>query len=254
MDDGFQRSEGQTAAQAPAVPARKGRKLLSGCLVLILSALVGAGYMLWTVQQVPDFYRRAAAQVADPEERAAAAAEFANKIETLQETGLQSAEWSETFSQDEINSWLEHEAQRNPEILPEGVHRPLIVVDDGRFHLGVEVNWEDWRGIISLEAVASVTGPREIQFRLLHVRLGKLDIAMDEVRSRVQPQIEANESDDYRATWVETPEGPVIQVELTNEESTHLGLSAIKLSQGRLTVQGVNTRAEAAGDDADQRP
>jgi hypothetical protein len=253
MSESFQQSESQTEGTT-AAPAKMGRKWLSGCLVLFLAALAGAGYMLWTVQQVPEFYRQAAAQVADPDERAAAAAEFANKIETLQVSVRQSAEWSETFSQDEINSWLEQEAQRNPEILPDGVHRPLIVVEDGRFQLGVEVNWEDWRGIISLEAVATATGPREIQFRLLHVRLGRLDIAMDEVRNRVKPQIEANQSEEYRATWVDTPDGPVIQVELTNEESAHLGLSAIKLSQGRLTVQGVNSQAESAEGDDDQRP
>lgn len=254
MDDESRMTDGQTEGSSPSLPKRTGsRRLLSGCLVLILSAVVGAAYMLWTVQQVPDFYRQAAAQVADAGQRETAAAQFTSKIESLQAEVKQSAEWTESFSQDEINSWLEHEAENNPAMLPEGVHRPLIVVENGRFQLGVEVNWKDWKGIISLAADVVVTGPRTLEFRLQQVRLGRLVIAMDEVRSRVEPRIEANESDDYRARWIDTPDVAVIEVELIDEDSAHLGLSDIDLSNGRLTIRGVNERPTAS-DDTDHRP
>jgi hypothetical protein len=228
--------------------------MMSGCLVLVLSALVGAGYMLWTVQQVPDFYRQAAAEVSDPSERAVQAAQFATKIESLREEFQQAQEWTEDFSQDEINSWLEDEAERRPEILPAGVHRPLIVIEDGQFHLGVEVNWNDWKGIVSLVSAVEATGPRTIEFRLLHVRLGQLDIAMDEVRDRVKPQIEANASEHYRAEWVDRPTGPVIRVELIDEESAHLGIAAIQLRKGRVTIRGVNEQSDSHTSGDDQRP
>jgi hypothetical protein len=210
--------------------------------------------MIWTVKQIPEFYQKAAAQEADPETRAAAAAEFRTRLEDLKTEAAESSQWQQEFKQSEINSWLTAESEENPDFLPQGVNHPLLVISDDRFQLGVELNWEDWMGIVSVEAGVEVYGPRTLRFRLYRVRLGNLEVAMDEVRRRVKPQIEANQSEDYRAAWMDTPDGPVIEVALTNPESDHLGISEITLQDGQIVIQGVNrSQAEANGLN-DQRP
>lgn len=239
----------ENGSQLPATPladaprphtSRRGRKLLSGCLALFLAAAIGVAYMLWTLKQVPEFYQQAAAQVADPFAREVAAVEFEQKLEHLKLDVEESTEWSETFSQQQINSWLATESESNPDLLPDGVSQPLIVIGEKHFQLGVAVNWEGWSGIISLDGAVHVHGPRTLRFRVIEVRLGGLEISLEEVRNRLKPQIEAIDSPNYRAVWIDDPEGPLVEVVLTDDEAAPFELTEIRLSPEQFEVSGAS--------------
>jgi hypothetical protein len=240
MEEGAKGQVVTSAKEAvPTQPSRRGRKLLSGCLVLVLAAAFGAGYMLWTLKQVPEFYQQAAAQVADPAAREVAAVQFEQKLEELRLDAEESSEWSETFSQNQINSWLARESEANPAVLPEGVTRPLVMFGEDRFQLGVEVNWEDWTGIVSVEGAVTLHAPRTLRFQLFEVRLGGLNISLEEVRNRVKPQIDAIDSPNYRAVWVDEADRAIIEVELTDDDS-HVELTEIQLAAEWLTIRGTS--------------
>lgn len=120
-------------------------------LPLVIGGVLGVVLMLQSIQSEPEFYQRAAQQLADPVVRRAAAAEFQQRRAELQTAVRRSSEWSVTFTQPQINAWLADEFPRNRGAGPPGAtDAPLVELQAGAMLIGSRVEIERFRGVVSI--------------------------------------------------------------------------------------------------------
>ncbi len=211
-----------------------------GIAAVVLLALIasGAGAMFWAVQQVPDFYEAALREEeqVDPVARQEEARELVERAEQLAENIKHSDEWSEEFTQQQINSWLAEELKRKyADVIPEGIEDPRIQLLEGGVRLGFRYRQHSWKGVVSAHFKAAVAGPNQLAIQVDVAHAGWLpipiNVALDEVVKHVQ-------DDRWRFEWDPNSEANVLLVSFDSQEVDQGVLQSLELAPGVVRIRG----------------
>lgn len=205
-------------------------------VVLLAGIAVSVGAMWWAVRQVPDFYEAALEVKVDPVVRREEAREFIERAEQLVERIQQSDEWSEEFTQEQINSWLAEELQRNySEVIPEGIEDPRVQLIDDAALVGFRYRQDSWKGVVSAHVRAWVSGPNQLAIQVDFAHAGLLPIpintALDQVIKYVQ-------DDRWRVEWDQESDEDVLLVSFEGEEAERGILESLELEPGVVRIRG----------------
>src|SRR5690348_11773967 len=97
--------------------------LIFGFLLTLIA--VGGGYLLWGLQQVPEFYVEVMREQPDLKQRKAVSEEFKQLTSEFVESLKKSNEWSQDFTQAQVNAWLAEELHTTyADVVPPGVRDP----------------------------------------------------------------------------------------------------------------------------------
>ena len=216
------------------------RKRLALAAMLLL-ALVGLGWggLQWAMFQVPAFYANALAEVPpDPVIRKKAARQFVQHTLDLVDSLQNSERWSETFEQDEINSWLVEELH-NPKysgLVPRSVSDPRVLLRDEQILIGFRITQKRWDGVVSLRLRPWVPEPNQLALEVQSVKVGLIPYPLDDLLEDISVQLA---SEGVRSEWREMDGNDVLVVHLDRGESGKSPvLEAIEVAEGEIRISG----------------
>jgi hypothetical protein len=211
--------------------------LIAGSLLLPLALVSGGVY--WAMYQVPDFYRAALAEVPpDPVVRKRAAREFVKHTLDLVDSIQNADHWSETFEQEQINSWLVEELHdpRYKGLVPRGVSNPRVLLRENLVLVGFHVAQKRWDGIVSIRIRPWVPQPNQLALEVQSVKVGLIPYPLDEVLEDVTIQL-AEEG--LRSEWQQMDGNDVLLVHLDRGDPEKSPvLEAIQVAEGEIRISG----------------
>src|SRR5207244_3864093 len=119
------------------LPGMSRKSVLLGTAILLLFAGTVSATLLLLLHHEPAFYRRAA--VSPGPEREALSKGFFGQALTFYKCVKEDNTWHDTFSQEQINSFLEEDfvsSEANTLTLPEHITDPRLVFEPERIRLG----------------------------------------------------------------------------------------------------------------------
>lgn len=244
-------SELPTLPQRSALPRRSGwgvlRRVLRMGLLLGLCVTAGGIWWAWrAAQQVPDFYRQAA--LVAPEQIREADAQLRAEVEALTASMRREDQWQATFTEQELNAWLQQEWPRSlAAILPRNVTDPRLAIEQGAVWLAARYRGRRVDTVVSCRLDFSLTEvPNQIACRIGALRAGALPLPKSKLLERVQTQIRES---DLPVTCTETEEGDwVALITVPTEHPKYvrspLHLEAVEVGRQRITVSGRSGDAE----------
>lgn len=217
--------------------------------VVVVGALTiaagGVGSLWWASLQPPEFYRAAEKQVLDPVVRKDAAQKFEQQTKHLVEEIKQSGEWSEEFTDAQINAWLTDEFPTQfAEWIPTGVSGLRIRVTPQAVMVGFRyVEADQWSGVVSLSARTWVDAPNRLAIQLQTIQAGLLPIPIDTI---IQQVVEHAKDSGAEIEWRDHSEGKIAIVTLAPVGDGAPQLENVALSKGRLRVSGSSKPANGS--------
>ena len=221
-------------------------------LLLLFAGAIG-GALLWGLQQVPTFYEEALAEQPSLEVRKEAAMEFVQRTVNLAEDIKQSDDWSEEFTQRQVNAWLAEELEtKYAEIVPAGVSDPRVKFVDESILIGFRYSDDKYTGVVSLRLKPSVVGPNRVAIEIQSIRAGAIPVPLDQILESLSDDIY---SEGWRIESRQANGNDVLVLHLDPDEGNQPVLEAIKIIEGKLQVAGTRrTHSSHSGDDAQQHP
>ena len=219
-----------------------GRELLVTAAALLVAMAIGAGAVVWSLLQVPDFYEEALAEQADPEARREAAKQFVAQTVKLADEIKYSRQWSQDFTQQQINGWLAEELhQKYPNLLPPGVRNPRVRLDDGSIQVGFQYESRQWSGIVSLRLKAWVPKPNDLAIAVESIQAGLMPVPLDRVLEQVSRELKTSR---WRSEWTQVDGDDVLIVHLDGTGDDQPALESVQVEPGVLRISG---RTNAGG-------
>jgi hypothetical protein len=215
------------------------------CLFMALGVLVllvgGAGLLFFlVVGYEPEVYSQAV--VPAGEARSQLSQDFLKEFTTLLSAPEAERDWYVTFSDEQINSYLEEGFIKEglaSHILPEGVSHPHIVFGPEKVHLAFRYGVGAWNTVISLDLrVWLAKGePNAVALELEGIRAGALPISgqwllQDFVKA-------ARDRNGMDVTWYRTNGHPVALLRFqADQPHPSMLLQGVQMQQGSLTIRG----------------
>ena len=212
--------------------------LLTTAISMVLIGGVAATLAV-IASHAPAFYQSAA--VAPGESRRKSSGQFVSKFANLISSLVDKRHWSEQFTEEQINSYLEedflmeHSAERP---LPEGISEPRVSFDTDRVQLGFRYRIGKWSTVISLDVhvwlVAKETNTVALEFRSM--RAGALPIS---AHSWMERQVDAIRQRDIEASWYRHEGYPVLLLRFQADRSNPtFRLQNLSLRPGEIVITG----------------
>jgi hypothetical protein len=180
---------------------RRYRAFLVGSLIV---AAVGCGLaaFFWALVQVPEFYGTALDEQPEPAGRQEAARAFEQRTLQLVE-GIQHAdEWSEEFTQTQINSWLAEELHpKFGQLVPAGVSDPQVLLAGETIEIGFRYRRDHWNSVVSVRVRPWVPQPNRLAFEIESIRAGLVPIPLEHILHELSDHFE---TDGWRVEWNQT--------------------------------------------------
>lgn len=209
--------------------------------VLTLFALValGLGLAYWSVTQAPSFYVEELQRPVEPEVQKAQAKEFVQATMQLVDEIRYDDEWSEQFSQEQINSWLAEELPKKyAKWIPKGTSDPRIRLDAEAVEIAFRCEHPRFQGVISARLKPFVSGPNELAIKVLSVSLGLVPLPIDQVLDQIGGNLQKTVTDaGGRMEWRQMEGSDVLVIHL-NDQADKPVLQAVRLAKGTLEISG----------------
>lgn len=157
---------------------------------LLLIALLVLGWAWWSVKSVPIEYEKVL--VVAPEIKKKSSDDFEKQATELgNDTRRAFNQWSESFTQDQINSflsglpqWLAERHQENP--LPPEITEPRVVLSPGRVQIFARYEGAPVQTVVSLDLELALTGAtNEFSVKIRSARAGTLPLPLDQLTDQV---------------------------------------------------------------------
>jgi hypothetical protein len=212
--------------------------LLAVAIIVVLTGGAGAA-LFFLGRHEPSFYLRA--KVPPGEARRKFSGEFVRKFANLIGSVVDKRQWSEQFTDEQINSYLEedflreHAAERP---LPEGISQPRVSFDTDRVRLGFRYGVGRWSSIISLETHVWLVAkePNMVGVEFLGMHAGALPIS---AHSWLERQLDAIRQRDIEASWYRQNGNPVLVLRFQADRSNPtFRLQQLSLSPGMIAFTG----------------
>ena len=159
--------------------SRKRRFLTIVVSLIILGTAIPLA--IWrSLTYEPPFYRNLVSK--DRQLRRVEADRFVTHTFQLRNDMANEDRWEASFSDEEVNAWLEeHLVTHFAEFLPEGVRDPLVVFDLDRVTLAFKLKRGPFTSLVWVIARIQVSGENTIALRLEKIRAGAMPVSPDEV-------------------------------------------------------------------------
>lgn len=238
MDASTTPVEPGSAEQPLASPPRRRFRiwpwLLLSCLCL---ATLGAGYVVVSLRQEPQFYQQKRAVLADPVRRAAAAEGFTTQATTLREAVAHQATWRVEFTEEQINAWLLEELPRHMDTAESRrIREPLVELAEGVVRVAARIELEEYRGVLSLEVRPRLEPGSQLILQLVSLKAGELPIPALRWMGRLQKHL-------MRTDWPvqivrESPLEVQIDLPAVGRRWANVPLQELTVEPGRIALSG----------------
>lgn len=213
--------------------ARWKRRILYalGIGAVLAGALVAAFY--YSAHHVPDFYREA---LEDTNVTVASAQEFQERTTVLLERMEESPDWTESFTEQQINSWLAYEFPRlDHDWVPQEVSQPRVRFEAGKILTACRYDGEDYSGVLSLEIRPRVTETRDLVLEVISAKAGILPIPLDRVLEELPEQ---NELQGFSMTVAKIDGRDALRISHDSGDNPSYELTKIEVEEEQITLSG----------------
>ena len=211
--------------------------ILLGTAVFLIG--VGtAGTLLWALLRVPDFYTQASASVpGDRRERKQAAKQMVQQTTNLVNNLQHSNEWSATFQQTQVNSWLVEELHQDKykKMVPEGVSDPRVAIHEGRLQVGFRLKRNGWNGIVSLNLKPWIAEENHLAIEIESIRAGIVPIPLEDMLHDLTKEL-VNAGWDI--SWNHSHGNDVVVINLSRQKANTPVLESVALTEGEVQIRG----------------
>ena len=213
------------------------RKQIYVILTLLFVALGAAGgALLWGLQHVPTFYEEALAEQPDRDVRKDAAKKLVQRTLSLAEEIKRSDDWSEEFTQVQVNAWLAEELEtKYAELVPKGVTDPRVKFVDDTILVGFRYSDDKYSGVISLRLRPRVVEPNRVAIEIQSIRAGAIPVPLQEILDALSDDIHA---EGWQIESRQANGNEVLVLHLDPEQVSQPVLEAVKVIEGKLQVAG----------------
>jgi len=209
--------------------------LIGGCLLLLLLTAVAAATG-WSFHQVPRFYRDALDQQTNPRERQRQALHLEQRTMRLVDDIYHADEWSQDFTEAQINSWLAEELPRHrAHWLPIGVSEPRLHFTEDTIHLAFHYSDEYWNAVVSVQLKPDIQSANCLAVEFTSARAGGIPLPMDDVLAEMSRML--TESGCLHV-WTQRNGHQVILVELDQAGFQQPVLESLQVRPGSISVSG----------------
>jgi hypothetical protein len=214
------------------------KSVVLGTAILLLLACTSGATLLILLRHEPTFYRRAAVP-AGPE-REALSGRFSGDASSLLLRIKDSPSWQDTFSEEQINSFLQEgfvRSEANTLTLPEHITDPRVAFDADRIRLGFRYHVGRFSSVVSinmrlwLPTAESNTVALEIQ----GMRAGALPVSAQSILERLT---EAADSNNLKLSWYRHNGNPVAILRFQSDPRTSVRLENLDLHPGKIFIKG----------------
>ena len=216
---------------------KRKRLLIGGMATMLLVIVFCLTGLLYAMRQVPDFYVLADDQLPARQIRREQAKQLEQRtVEIVQRLEESTDVWSESFEQQQINSWLvEALPNKHSKRMPRGVKDPRVVLESDRVQVGFKLIQKTWSGIISVVVRPKVPTPNSLELHIESVSAGLLALPYE----RFLPEINrALDRSKLPYEWSETDDGiRVLHLSLV-EKLKQQTIESIAVEDERITING----------------
>jgi hypothetical protein len=206
--------------------------LFLGCL---------AYWALHQTQAVPDFYEQAVLH--PPQNTAQIRQAMEAEVQHLQRSVQRTGSWSATFSDEEINAWLETALSAVfPKLLPHGVSDPRVMVEEDRLLAAARYQDQRIETVVSCELRVTLTDePNIMAVRIENLRAGALPLPLGRFVKKISHEVSKS---DIEVRWdqEEGNDTPVALVTVPSEHESYVRkpviFESVELRAGELTLAG----------------
>lgn len=213
-------------------PSRWKRRIL---FVLFIGAVFGVIFsgLHYSTQHVPDFYREA---LNDTNVTVKSAQEFQERTTQLLERIEETPDWTESFTEQQINSWLAYDfPELEQDLVPLEVSKPRVRFQEGYILTACRYEGEDFSGILSLKIRPRVTENHELVLELSSVKAGLLPIPLERI---LQEAIQQGDLQGWSLNLVEIGDEEVLVVSHESSEQSVPKLASIQVDEQLITIIG----------------
>ncbi len=216
------------------------QKLRNGLIVFSLLAviLLAVGVLL---RIEPDGFRR----IQPPEgvQRREFSAEFTKRFRHLVDAvGNGEEQWSETFTSEQINSYLADEFTRvQPFHLPEGIHSPRVSIEPDRLRLVFRYGRGFWSTLVTVDLKIWLVAQEVnlLAVEVLDVRAGVIPLAVQSIAERIAENASVWKAE---VTWYRHGRNPVALVRLQPDQpNPTIVLEQLELLDQKIHIGGRST-------------
>lgn len=210
--------------------------------VLVIGAVCG-GILLGlysSTQHVPEFYREA---LADTNVTVESAEELQERTTELLERIEESPDWTETFTEQQINSWLAFEFPKlDQDWLPPEISQPRVHFQEGTILTACRYEGQGFSGVLSLKVRPRVTESHELALELISVKAGLLPIPLHRILEEIPEQ---NDLDGLSLTIVEIDGRDTLLISHDPDRDRSHELTTVEVEDEQITLGGANRTEES---------
>jgi hypothetical protein len=217
------------------------RTWIRAVLLLVAVAATAVAVAAAVLKQEPGFYTDpavVAARADDPYR----ASDVQTRLSDLKRNVFADAEWSGTFTADDLNAFFREDPAMNNLVEPRlgGLTAPRVAVDGDRLRLAARYGCGFWSTVVSAELRAWVIAdePNLFAVEVLSFRAGGLPLAKRMFMERVNRFADENY---LSVSWFRSDGNPVAVCRwLPNQSRPSTLLQTIAIGDGRVAVGGRN--------------
>ncbi|MCH7685757.1 MAG: hypothetical protein IH899_03595 [Planctomycetes bacterium] len=146
-------------------------------------------------------------------------------------------EWSEEFTQDQINSWfIEELQQKYARHVPEGVSEPRVRFVKGLIFIGFRCKQNGFNGVISFQARPWVSGPNQLALEIESLCAGAVPIPLENIIDKVSRQLALK---GWQIEWAQSDNGNDIAIlHLDPDGQAEAVLETLDVIDGAIRLSG----------------
>ncbi len=217
------------------------RRMVCVSLLLAVFGIGGlAGSAFWSLKQAPAFYSAELAKPVNPVVRKQQAKEFVQATLQLVDEIRNENQWSERFTDGQLNSWLEQELPvKYPGWIPPGVKEPRLKLSSEAIEVAFQYSSSRFNGVVSGRFKPWVLGPNRVAIQVEAIRIGLMPVSVDQVLEFIGTDLDrAAERAGCTLEWQERDGFDVLVIERIRIEERQPVLEVVQLEQGAIAISG----------------
>ncbi len=220
------------------------KRIAAGFVLLLMVAASAAWWAIRQTEQVPEFYRLATMDArpgASQDQQRKASRRLTRNFERLQSAAAKEGSWNATFTNEEINAWLDEELpEKFPHLLRRGLSEPRVAIEDGRLRAAARLRNRRFDLVVSCDVRVELTEqPNLLAIRLENLRAGALAIPWSQFLDRISSEAAGG---DISVHWDMTDTGPVALLAVPGEHPKFVVkpvmVESIELCAGEIWLAG----------------
>lgn len=160
--------------------------------------------------------------------------EFAELLEGLKST----REWQVSFTETQLNSFIEEDFIKSGLQLPEGVSEPRVVFEENRLRLGFRYGMEPWSTVVTVDLGVwlAPSGQNVVALEIQGVHAGALPISQQTLLDQMKRYAERIK---LEVTWYRYNGNPVALLRFPGDQPRPaMQVRQLQLQAGRLSLAG----------------